>query len=188
MSLGIRGWIDLEGTYHPTLKHDITARSLTGKTMAQLEMEGWIRVAPAVQGAIGFEVVDLNTEKLDRIEKFLRTHHEASFYETIYIEEFGDPSMTPFRADMDQVFKLGLKKAIGFYNNEDNNMNRQVEEIIERLLAEDPNEAKMSREAQKFISKEIEHLIADKGYTQKRAKGAAYKIARDKGYDIPEQR
>lgn len=47
--------------------------------------------------------------------------------------------------------------------------------------------AKMSEEAQKFISKEIEHLIKDKGYKQDRAQAAAYAQAREKGYDVPKK-
>lgn len=43
-----------------------------------------------------------------------------------------------------------------------------------------------SDEAKEFISKEIAHLIKDKGYTHERAVGAAHAIARQKGFDVPE--
>ena len=43
-------------------------------------------------------------------------------------------------------------------------------------------EAAGSKPAQEFISGEIEHLVKDKGFKQDRAKGAAYSIARRKGY------
>ena len=40
-----------------------------------------------------------------------------------------------------------------------------------------------------FVSKEIAHLIKDKGYTPERAKGAAISIARDKGFKMaPEKK
>ena len=49
-------------------------------------------------------------------------------------------------------------------------------------------ESKLTDEAQEFISKEIEHLVKDKGYSQERAVGAAYAIAREKGYDVPKKK
>jgi len=43
-----------------------------------------------------------------------------------------------------------------------------------------------SSDAQAFISKEIKHLMDDKGYDHDRAVGAAMSIAREKGYKVPE--
>jgi len=46
--------------------------------------------------------------------------------------------------------------------------------------------SKYSPEAQAFISKEIKHLMDDKGYEHDRAVAAAINIAREKGYKAPE--
>ena len=44
------------------------------------------------------------------------------------------------------------------------------------------------KKAQEFISKEIGHLIKDKKYPQDRAEGAAYAVARKKGYKVPKKK
>lgn len=46
-------------------------------------------------------------------------------------------------------------------------------------------EAAMTQDARDFISKEISHLIKDKGYSQQRAIAAAHSVAREKGYKVP---
>lgn len=46
--------------------------------------------------------------------------------------------------------------------------------------------AKMTPEAQTFISNKIKALV-DEGYEQEQASAIAYNMARDKGYDIPEK-
>lgn len=48
-------------------------------------------------------------------------------------------------------------------------------------------EKKYSDAASEFISKEISHLMKDKGYTQDRAVAAALSVAREKGYKVPEK-
>ena len=48
-------------------------------------------------------------------------------------------------------------------------------------------EKKYSDAASDFISKEISHLMKDKGYSQERAVAAALNVAKDKGYKIPEK-
>lgn len=47
---------------------------------------------------------------------------------------------------------------------------------------------KTSKKAGAFISKEVKHLIKDKGYTQKRAIAAAYSVARKKKYKAPKKK
>lgn len=49
------------------------------------------------------------------------------------------------------------------------------------------DEKEYSDNASDFISKEISHLIKDKGYSQDRAVAAALSIAREKGYKVPEK-
>jgi hypothetical protein len=49
------------------------------------------------------------------------------------------------------------------------------------------NEKKYSDEASEFISKEISHLVSDKGYSQERAVAAALNVAREKGFNVPEK-
>lgn len=50
----------------------------------------------------------------------------------------------------------------------------------------DKIEAK-SDAANEFISKEIKHLIDDKGYSQDQAVAAAHSVAREKGYKVPQK-
>jgi hypothetical protein len=61
-----------------------------------------------------------------------------------------------------------------------------LEEHMDRTEGPDNGEVKAAKAtsegAQEFISEEIGHLIKDKGYEPSRAKGAAYNIARRKGY------
>ena len=45
-----------------------------------------------------------------------------------------------------------------------------------------------SSDAQVFISKEIKHLMEDKGYTHERAVAAAMSVAREKGYKVPSEK
>jgi hypothetical protein len=49
------------------------------------------------------------------------------------------------------------------------------------------NEKKYTDDASEFISKEISHLVHDKGYSQERAVAAALNVAREKGYKVPEK-
>lgn len=49
-----------------------------------------------------------------------------------------------------------------------------------------PLAEKSSQSARDFVSKEISHLINDKGYSHDRAVAAALSIARDKGYQVEE--
>ena len=49
------------------------------------------------------------------------------------------------------------------------------------------DEKKYSDDASDFISKEISHLMKDKGYSQDRAIAAALSVAREKGYKVPEK-
>ncbi len=47
------------------------------------------------------------------------------------------------------------------------------------------NTSRYSPAARKFISREVEHLMRDKGYDQTRAVAAAHDVARRKGYKVP---
>lgn len=55
---------------------------------------------------------------------------------------------------------------------------------IKEEVAKGWQENPPSRKAKDFMSREISHLMRDKGYPQKRAVAAAYAIARGKGYKL----
>ena len=55
---------------------------------------------------------------------------------------------------------------------------------IQDEVAKGWQENPSSRKAQKFMSREVSHLMRDKGYPQKRAVAAAYAIARRKGFKL----
>ncbi len=68
----------------------------------------------------------------------------------------------------------------------------KIEELKEELQRAESDlqllsEKKYSKKASDFISKEIGHLINDKGYSHDRAVAAALNIAKDKGYKIPKK-
>lgn len=56
-----------------------------------------------------------------------------------------------------------------------------------RAQARTMAESEYSEKAREFISKEIEHLVEDKGYEQDRAVAAAMDMARRKGYKVPDE-
>ena len=55
-----------------------------------------------------------------------------------------------------------------------------IQDEVARGWQENPS----SRKAQTFMSREVSHLMRDKGYPQKRAVAAAYAIARKKGFQL----
>ncbi len=63
------------------------------------------------------------------------------------------------------------------------NVDQQLEAIATTLDLLAEKIAKTDK-AETFLSKEIPHLIRDKGYTPERAKGAAVSIAREKGLGV----
>jgi len=60
-----------------------------------------------------------------------------------------------------------------------------IGKYLDKKMDKDVMYRKYSKEAQDFISKEISHLINDKGYEHGRAVAAAIEIARSKGYEVP---